>query len=51
MLVFLQGDSYSWGSAGLYDAKVLATLGRIVVVTFNYRLGILGNCSFFVVFY
>ena len=41
-MVFLHGDSYSWGSAALYDAKVLATLGNIIVVTFNYRIGLLG---------
>ena len=27
----------------LYDARVLATLGKIIVVTFNYRIGVLGN--------
>jgi neuroligin len=42
-MVFVHGESWSWGSANLYDARVLATLGKVVVVTFNYRLGILGN--------
>ena len=41
-MVYIHGDSYSWGSAGLYDGRVLATLGRIIVVTFNFRIGILG---------
>ena len=27
----------------LYDARVLATLGKIIVVTFNYRIGVLGE--------
>ena len=27
----------------LYDARVLATLGKIIVVTFNYRIGVLGK--------
>jgi neuroligin len=43
VMVFVHGDSWSWGSANLYDARVLATLGKVVVVTFNYRQGILGN--------
>jgi neuroligin len=43
VMVFVHGESWSWGSANLYDARVLATLGKVVVVTFNYRLGILGN--------
>ena len=42
-MVYVHGSSYSWGSASLYDAKVLATLGKIIVVTFNYRMGILGQ--------
>jgi carboxylesterase type B len=29
----------------LYDARVLATLGKIIVITFNYRLGVLGECT------
>ena len=42
MLVFIHGESWSWGSSSLYDARVLATLGQIIVVTFNYRIGIFG---------
>ena len=45
MLVFVHGESWSWGSAALYDARILATLGRIIVVTFNYRLGVFGEIS------
>jgi carboxylesterase type B len=45
-MVFVHGESWSWGSANLYDARVLATLGKVVVVTFNYRLGILGNSQY-----
>ena len=43
VIVFIHGDSYEWGSGNLYDASVLAALGKVVVVTLNYRLGILGN--------
>ena len=45
MLVFVQGESWAWGSSALYDARILATLGRIIVVTFNYRLGVFGESS------
>ena len=41
--MFVHGESWSWGSAALYDARILATLGRIIVVTFNYRLGVFGE--------
>ena len=43
VLVFVHGESWSWGSSHLYDARILATLGRIIVVTFNYRLGVFGR--------
>ena len=45
VLVFVHGDSWSWGSSHLYDARILATLGRIIVVTFNYRLGVFGESN------
>lgn len=43
VLVFVHGESWAWGSSHLYDARILATLGRIIVVTFNYRLGVFGR--------
>ena len=43
VIVFIHGESYEWGSGNLYDGSVLATVGGTVVVTLNYRLGILGN--------
>ncbi|XP_068214054.1 neuroligin-3-like [Palaemon carinicauda] len=42
VVVFLQGESFEWGSSSLYDGSVLAALGKVIVVTLNYRLGILG---------
>ena len=36
-----------WGSGNLYDGAVLASVGQVVVVTLNYRLGILGKPKFF----
>ena len=42
VMVFIHGSSYSWGSGNIHDGSVLASLGKTVVVTLNYRLGILG---------
>ena len=47
VIVFIHGDSYVWGSGNLYDGAVLASVGQVVVVTLNYRLGILGKIEFF----
>ena len=43
VLVFVHGESFSWGSGNLYDGRVLATYANSVVVTFNFRLGIFGE--------
>ena len=43
VMVFIHGDSYLWGSGNLYDGRVVAAYGKVVVVTINYRLGILGK--------
>ncbi|RZF32114.1 hypothetical protein LSTR_LSTR003977 [Laodelphax striatellus] len=42
ILVFLHGESFEWNSGNSYDGSVLASHGHIIVVTVNYRLGILG---------
>lgn len=42
VVVFIHGSSYSWGSGNIHDGSVFASLGKTVVVTLNYRLGILG---------
>ncbi|KAK4018713.1 hypothetical protein OUZ56_000758 [Daphnia magna] len=41
VIVFIHGESYSWGSGNPYDGSVLAAVGKVVVVTLNYRLGVL----------
>ncbi|KAF2362040.1 Carboxylesterase type B [Trinorchestia longiramus] len=43
VLVVVPGESYSWGSANAYDGGLLAAITRTVVVTVNYRLGVLGE--------
>ncbi|XP_068214004.1 neuroligin-1-like [Palaemon carinicauda] len=42
VVVFIHGESFEWGSSSLYDGSVLAALGKVIVVTLNYRLGFLG---------
>ncbi|XP_032578074.1 neuroligin-3 [Drosophila sechellia] len=42
VLVFVHGESYEWNSGNPYDGSVLASYGQILVVTINYRLGVLG---------
>ena len=43
MVLFIHGDSFNWGSGNLYDGSVLASYSNVVVVTINYRLGVLGR--------
>lgn len=45
VIVFIHGESYEWNSGNPYDGSVLASYGGIVVVTINYRLGILGKTT------
>ena len=44
VMFFIHGGSYMWcsGSASLFDGSVLAERGDVIVVTFNYRLGVMG---------
>ncbi len=49
VLVFVHGGYFTWGSSSaringveVYDGARLASEGRAVVVTINYRLGVLG---------
>lgn len=43
VLVFIHGESYEWNSGNPYDGRVLASNAELVVVTLNYRLGVLGE--------
>ncbi|XP_030374225.1 uncharacterized protein LOC115623821 [Scaptodrosophila lebanonensis] len=42
VLVYLHGESFEWNSGNAYDGSVLASYGQVIVVTVNYRLGVLG---------
>lgn len=43
ILVFIHGESYDWNAGNPYDGSILASLGNVIVITVNYRLGILGE--------
>ncbi|MEV0316433.1 para-nitrobenzyl esterase [Nonomuraea fuscirosea] len=42
VLVWFHGGGFTTGAGSQYDAKRLATQGRVIVVTVNYRLGVFG---------
>ncbi|XP_037089828.1 uncharacterized protein LOC119110198 [Pollicipes pollicipes] len=47
-MVYVHGESFDFGTGNAFDGSVLAGLGAVVVVTLNYRLGLLGflNANF-----
>lgn len=42
-MLFIHGGSYMEGSGNMFDGSVLAAYGNVIVVTMNYRLGVLGK--------
>jgi para-nitrobenzyl esterase len=42
VMVWIHGGAYTIGSGDMYDGTALARRGDVVVVTLNYRLGVLG---------
>jgi len=42
VVVFVHGESYELGTGNAYDGSVMAAYGHVIVVTLNYRLGVLG---------
>jgi para-nitrobenzyl esterase len=42
VMVWFHGGGFTSGTGGAYDARRLATEGNVIVVTANYRLGVLG---------
>lgn len=45
VMLFIHGGSYMEGTGNMFDASVLAAYGNVIVVTMNYRLGVLGERS------
>ncbi|XP_022250749.1 neuroligin-4, X-linked-like isoform X2 [Limulus polyphemus] len=42
VIVVIHGDSYEWYSGNIYDGSVLASAADVIVITLNFRLGVLG---------
>lgn len=42
-IVYVHGESYEWNSGNPYDGSILAAHGNVIVVTINFRLGVLGR--------
>ncbi|CAO2623910.1 Neuroligin-4, X-linked [Lemmus lemmus] len=45
VMVYIHGGSYMEGTANLIDGSILASYGDVIVITVNYRLGVLGFLS------
>ncbi|XP_043926073.1 neuroligin-1 isoform X2 [Protopterus annectens] len=45
VMVYIHGGSYMEGTANIYDGSVLASYGNVIVITVNYRIGVLGFLS------
>ncbi|KAJ8352625.1 hypothetical protein SKAU_G00241010 [Synaphobranchus kaupii] len=45
VMVYIHGGSYMEGTGNMIDGSILASYGNVIVVTINYRLGILGFLS------
>jgi neuroligin len=42
-MVYIHGGSYMEGTGNMIDGSILASYGNVIVITVNYRLGILGK--------
>lgn len=45
VVVYIHGESYEWNAGNTYDGSVLAGHGNVIVVTINFRLGVLGKTA------
>lgn len=45
LVVLSAGDSYSWGSGNHVDGSLTAAYSNVIVVSINYRLGVLGKLA------
>ncbi|KAL2095187.1 hypothetical protein ACEWY4_009906 [Coilia grayii] len=45
VMVFVHGGSYMEGTGNIMDGSVLASYGSVIVITLNYRVGVLGFLS------
>lgn len=42
-MVYIHGGSYMEGTGNMIDGSVLASYGNVIVITLNYRVGVLGT--------
>lgn len=47
VMVYIHGGSYMEGTGNMIDGSILASYGNVIVVTLNYRLGVLGKSFVF----
>jgi para-nitrobenzyl esterase len=45
VLVWIHGGSFKYGAGSMFDASQFAAANHVVVVTINYRLGLLGSLA------
>lgn len=43
VMVYIHGGSYVEGTGNMIDGSILASYGNVIVITINYRLGVLGE--------
>lgn len=44
-MVYIHGGSYMEGTGNMIDGSVLASYGNVIVITLNYRVGVLGTAG------
>uniref|UniRef100_A0A8C3HTQ4 Neuroligin 3 n=1 Tax=Chrysemys picta bellii TaxID=8478 RepID=A0A8C3HTQ4_CHRPI len=42
VMVYIHGGSYMEGTGNMIDGSILASYGNVIVITLNYRVGVLG---------
>ncbi|KAJ8255509.1 hypothetical protein COCON_G00193730 [Conger conger] len=42
VMVYIHGGSYMEGTGNMIDGSILASYGNVIVISINYRLGVLG---------
>lgn len=45
VMVYIHGGSYMEGTGNMIDGSILASYGNVIVITINYRLGVLGKST------
>ncbi|XP_029463094.1 neuroligin-3 isoform X2 [Rhinatrema bivittatum] len=45
VMVYIHGGSYMEGTGNMIDGNMLASYGNVIVITLNYRVGVLGFLS------